>query len=95
MNQLLILSSAAKYFKKIKDSKLKNLFQTTIDQIIENPYLGERKTGDLAGIYGVDFHYNKTTYEVAYSIIKKDDLVVIVIFAGTRENFYEQLKRYL
>ena len=95
MNQLIILPPAAKYLKKIKDTELKRVFQKTIDQIIENPFQGERKTGDLSGVYGVDFHYNKTSYEVAYRIINKDNTFVIVILAGTRENFYEQLKHYI
>ncbi|MCE5224032.1 type II toxin-antitoxin system RelE/ParE family toxin [bacterium] len=95
MNQLIILPPAAKYLKKIKDSTLKLKFQHTIDQIIENPFHGEKKTGDLSGVYGVDFHYNKTSYELAYRIIIKDNTYVIVILAGTRENFYEQLKRYM
>jgi mRNA interferase RelE/StbE len=65
MYQLLILPSAAKYLKKIKDVKLKSLFKETVDKIILNPYQGERKTGNLSDLYGVDFHYNKTNYEVA------------------------------
>ena len=95
MNRLLILPPAAKYLKKIKDIKLKNVFQHTIDQIIENPFQGERKTGDLSGVYGVDFHYNKTNYEVAYKIVNKDNTLVIVLLAGTRENFYDELKRLI
>lgn len=95
MNQLLILLPAAKYLKKIKDTKLKKKFQKTIDQIIENPFEGEKKTGDLSGVYGIDFHYNKTNYEIAYRILNKDNTYIIVLLAGTRENFYEQLKRYM
>ncbi len=95
MNQILILPPAAKYLKKIKDVKLKKVFQNTIDQIIENPFHGERKTGDLSGVYGVDFYYNKTNYEVAYTIINNENKQIIVILAGTRENFYDELRRLI
>ncbi|WP_148411904.1 type II toxin-antitoxin system RelE/ParE family toxin [Murimonas intestini] len=36
-----------------------------------------------------------TSYEIAYRIYEEDDKVVVVILAGTRENFYEELKRYM
>jgi len=49
----------------------------------------------LAGIYGYDVFYNRTNYEIAYSIYEEDDKIAVVIMAGTRENFYHELKRYL
>jgi len=45
------------------------------------------ETGDLSGV--------KTNYELAYTIFEEDDETVVVILAGTRENFYEELKRYM
>lgn len=56
---------------------------------------GELKKGDLAGIYGYDVFYNKTNYEISYKIYEEDGKIVVVILAGTRENFYEELKKYL
>ncbi len=94
MAELRILPPAAKFIKKIKDKKLKNLFKETLVAICDNPYIGENKVGDLAGVYGIDIFYNKTNYEIAYTVKEKDGQIVIVIMAGTRENFYEQLKRY-
>ena len=101
MAELRILPPAAKYLKKLKDKKLKKLFQDTIDQICANPEKGEEKRGDLAGIRCCDIYYNKTNYELAYTIeyIQREDNgeveLVIVIMAGTRENFYDQLKAYI
>ena len=57
--------------------------------------LRSEKTGDLAGMYGYDIYNNKTNYELAYRVRQLDDLIIIVIMAGTRENFYEELKRYI
>ena len=36
-----------------------------------------------------------TNYELAYRVRQLDDLIIIIIMAGTRENFYEELKRYI
>ena len=51
---------AAKFIKKLKDKKLKKLYQEAIDKIREDYTIGERKTGDLSGFYGYDIFYNKT-----------------------------------
>ncbi len=88
-------SAAVKYFKKIKDQKLKSLYLNTINKLQSDPYIGEQKKGDLAGIYSIDIYYNRTNYELAYRIYEKENKTVVVILAGTRENFYEQLRRYL
>ena len=95
MYKLIILSQAAHFLKKIKEEPLKSAFQKAIDDIIQNPYIGDPKTGDLSGVYCRDFFYNKTNYEPAYTILEENDLTIVVILAGTRENFYNELKRYM
>ena len=95
MAKLIILPPAARYLKKLKDKQLKMAYQKAMDQILIDHTLGTAKTGDLTGIFGYDIYYNKTNYELAYMIEHKDDKVIIVIMAGTRENFYQQLKRYM
>ena len=91
---------AEKYLKKLKDKKLKRLYKQAIDAILENPTIGEEKTGDLKGVRGYDIFYNRINYELAYTIEyvqeegKDEPVMVVVIMAGTRENFYSQLKRY-
>lgn len=94
MAEVRFLPPAAKYLKKLKDKKLKRLYQEAIDKICEDYLIGERKAGDLSGIYGYDIYYNKTNYELAYTVEYIEDRVIVVIMAGTRENFYEQLKQY-
>lgn len=95
MERVIILPAAAKYLKKIKEKKLKQLFREAIEMIAEDYTVGTVKTGDLQGIYGCDIYYNKTNYELAYTVEYVDDKVIVVIMAGTRENFYEELKRYM
>ena len=100
MAELRILPPAARFLKKLKDKQLKRLYQETIDAILEDPSIGEEKTGDLKGVRGYDIYYNHTNYELAYTVeyVKSPDSdtvdIVVVIMAGTHENFYEALKRY-
>ena len=99
MAVLRILPPAAKYLKKLNDKKLKSLFQEAIDLILKNPEIAEEKTGDLKGIRSYDIYYNRINYELAYTVEKVEhdgiEELVVVIMAGTRENFYNELKRYL
>lgn len=95
MTEVRFLPPAAKYLKKLKDNKLKRLYQEAIDRIREDHIIGEAKQGDLSGIYCYDIFYNKTNYELAYRVEYVNDKMIVVIMAGTRENFYEELKRYM
>lgn len=96
MHSIDFLPPAERYFKKIKEKGLKDSFRTAINQIRKDPFSGVVKKGDLVGIYGYDLYYRGVNYEIAYRIVVRDDSsVVVVIMAGTRENFYEQLKHYL
>lgn len=87
---------AKKYFKKLKDKALKKAFKEAIISIGKNPDIGQAKTGDLSGLFCYDLYYNHTNYEIAYRIAKQDNEdMVVIIMAGTRQNFYKALKRYL
>jgi mRNA interferase RelE/StbE len=85
--------AAEKYLKKIKDKQLLSAFRGAIDKIKIDPYIGNQKVGDLRGIYGYDVKYGGINYELAYRIYEEGDGYIVVILAGTRENFYEELKR--
>lgn len=95
MAEVRFLPAAAKFIKKIKDKKLKLLYQEAVDKICADHLSGEAKTGDLSGVYGYDIYYNKTNYELAYTVEYQEDKIIVVIMAGTRENFYDQLKQYM
>ena len=96
MYELRYKPQAEKYFKKIKEKRLKAAYLDALSEISADPCnAGEKKTGDLAGIYCRDVYYNKTNYEIAYIIYENGSKLVVVILAGTRENFYKELKRYM
>lgn len=95
MTEVRFLPPAAKFIKKLKDKKLKMMYREAIDRIREDHTVGKIKTGDLSGVYGYDIYYNKTNYELAYTVEYLEDKVIVIIMAGTRENFYDQLKQYM
>lgn len=94
MYQIRIMPKAEKFIKKQKEKNLKEKIRIALLEIQKNPYIGEKKIGDLAEIYGFDLFYNKTNYEISYKIYEDKNIVVIILI-GTRENFYEVLKSYI
>jgi mRNA interferase RelE/StbE len=93
---IIILPAAERYFKKIVDKTLKSKFKDATTEIRKNPSIGEAKVGDLVGIYGYDIYYNRTNYEIAYRLSENENgEVVVVIMAGTRENFWREIKKYI
>jgi len=93
--KLVILPPAARFIKKLKEIPLKDLFRKTVDEILIDPYVGESKSGDLSGIFCCDIYYNKTNYELAYTIVETPTETIVIVLAGTRENFFQELKRYM
>lgn len=88
-----------KYLKKLqkKDKHLLAKMNNAINDILSHPYnAGDMKKGELSGIYSYDIYHNGTNYELAYKIIT-DDIgnIILIILAGSRENFYDELKKYL
>lgn len=95
MIEVRYLPAVIKYFKKLNDKNLKNLFKNAILKISEDYTIGEAKKGDLAGVYCYDIYYNRTNYEIAYKVEVVNERIIVIIMAGTRENFYNELKRYM
>ena len=95
MAELRFSPAAERFFKKIKEKGLKKAFRDGLERIAEDPYCGKAKIGDLAGIYCLDVFYNKTNYEIAYRVYEEHGRIIVVLLAGTRENFYKELKRYM
>lgn len=96
MLPIIYLNPAKRYFKKLVEKPLKTAYFDAITAIRLDPSIGEQKTGDLIGVYGYDVSYQGANYEIAYRLEENDEgEIVVVILAGSRENFYEELKRYL
>jgi mRNA interferase RelE/StbE len=95
MYKILFSPQAERFLKKLKEKPLKKAYKKALLKLSENPYLGQPKRGDLSGVYGFDVKYKGVNYEIAYTISEVNGKKIIVLLAGTRENFYEQVKRYI
>lgn|SRR5690625_3895234 len=101
MSNLLPLRFTLKVQREIKKIKKRNksLFErikVELQNIMKDKYHGSPKVGDLRGIYSVDIYDGGVNYELAYRISRdKDGEIILVLLFGTRENFYNELKRYL
>ena len=63
MYELRYMPGAERYFKKVREKGLKQAYRKALGEIASDPYSGEAKVGDLAGVYCKDVYYNKTNYE--------------------------------
>ncbi|MDY7034457.1 MAG: type II toxin-antitoxin system RelE/ParE family toxin [Thermodesulfobacteriota bacterium] len=70
----------------------KEILDEEIKRIIENPFVGEEKKGDLRGVYIHKFKIKTIQYLLSYRMID-DGLELIMI--GPHENYYRDLKSYL
>lgn len=89
---------AGKQLKKIRktDRALFDKIKIVIDDICDNPGLGEPKKGDLKGYSCVDITHLRTNYELCYTLEEDTNgQLVLIVMIGPRENFYKDLKRYL
>ena len=91
MYELVVLNSAARQLKKF-DKPIRTKIINALEHIAENPYSGEALTGDLRTIYSYHLKVTGTEYRIAYQI-REDEIVVVILQVGTRENFYEDLKK--
>ena len=86
-------------FVKKAHKPLKLMIEDAVNIICDNPYIGEEKVGDLAGIRIYKFRFNRQQYLIAYRPPAKElpvEFLVIDFYqVGTHENFYEALKRNL
>lgn len=95
MYEVLFSPPAERFFKKLKEKGLIDAYKTAILELSKNPYIGKQKRGDLTGIYGLDVKHKGVNYEIAYTISEAKGGKIVVLLAGSRGNFYEQLKRYI
>lgn len=70
----------------------KEVLDNEIKKIIENPFVGEEKKGDLRGVYIHKFKIKTIQYLLSYRMIN-DGLELIMI--GPHENYYRDLKSYI
>ncbi len=81
----------AKQKKKLHKRQIKDLDES-VKSVFNDPKIGDMKVGDLQGIQVYKFKSKKQQILLAYEVI---DFTLYLYTAGSHENFYRDLKRYL
>ena len=76
-------------YKKLHP-KERTAVQEAIRVLMVNPEVGERKKGDLNGVWVYKFKLNRQEILLAYEWTEKQR---ILLSLGSHENFYKNLKR--
>ena len=63
-----------------------------LQEIINDPSIGDLKVGDLSGIQVFKYKHKAQLYLIAYEYID-DKLILTFIEHGSHENFYRDLKK--
>ena len=70
-----------------------------VDEVCNNPRIGQQKLGDLQGVFVYKFRFNAQEYLMAYQFDHFAGVVKITWIEfcqiGPHENFYTQLKKSL
>ena len=80
--------------KKLDKGVVREIYDIHLENILREPYSGEKLHGDLEGVSSYHLRVNKVDYRIAYSV-EEDKKIVYIVMVGKRENFYEILKRRL
>ena len=89
-----ITSSAKKSAKKLPLSVREEVVRLTREIISRNPYDAERLQKPLDECRSFHFKMDNTHYRIAYRTVEEEKRVDIVLI-GSREGFYERLRRVL
>lgn len=77
--------------KKLHSAEKQSL-DKAIKTIIDNPTIGQVKTGDLAGVQVYKYKHKTQQYLLAYRFAE-DELTLTLLALGSHEIFYPDLKQ--
>jgi mRNA-degrading endonuclease RelE of RelBE toxin-antitoxin system len=90
----MIILQSRSFERKVKKftKREKNTLNEQIRRIMDNPFIGSEKKGDLRGVYVHKFKLQTVQYLMAYRFVGGDLELVMI---GPHENYYRELKSYL
>ncbi len=91
MFELIVTTSAKRIVKKLPRVVREKLVLSS-EALRVNPFAGEKLSGSLQFLYSLHFSCNGVQYRAVYTI-NEQEKQVIIHYVGSRENFYEKVKR--
>ena len=84
-------------FVKKSSKPLQLAIEIRVEEVCNNPRLGQQKLGDLQGVFVYKFRFNGQEYLMAYQYDHFAEILEITWIEfcqiGPHENFYKQLKK--
>lgn len=89
--KVLLTNTFKRATKKLHRNQISEL-EKAIQQIRNNPTMGDIKVGDLAGIRVYKFHILHQLILLAYKHDERSDKLILLSFVS-HENFYKNIKK--
>ncbi len=86
-------NKAGKQYRNL-DLHIRNKIKTELQELKDNPWIGLLLSGKYSGLRYIKIIYKRVEYRIVYDI-SEEKKEILIIFLGTRENFYKELRRYL
>lgn len=93
MYEIIIPNSVKRDIKKL-DKPVQRETLNLLKSIAENPYQGEGLTGNYYNLFKLRYFSSGVHLRIIYRIMEQE-MQVLVLLVGTRENIYKVLKRRL
>jgi len=93
MYRIIIPNSVKKDFKKL-DKPLQRETLNLLKSLAENPHQGEGLTGNYHNLFKLSYFCSGVHLRIIYRTMEQE-MQMLVLLVGTRENIYKELKRRL
>ena len=91
--KIILSSTFEKMIKKLHTNQKSDL-DDAVRVIVNNPTIGEQKSGDLAGVLVYKFKMQKQQILLSY-LYDGEDIILTLLSIGSHENFYTNLKKQI
>ena len=75
------------------DKHIRDKIKSKLSALKEDPHNNFNLSGKYAGMRYIKIKHQGVEYRAVYDI-SEEKKEVLIIFSGTRENFYKELRRY-
>ena len=83
--------TAVKKDIKALSNKVRLLIDDNLLVLAKNPFAGKFLHGEFKGYFSYSFSSQGTEYRIIYQVLK-NELIVLIIMIGSRENLYRRLR---
>ncbi len=94
MFEIKTVRAVRKDMQKLSHEVVKEIETVHFKNIRENPFQSQELGYGFKGLRSYHFSLKGSSYRIIYEVFEKDELIVVVM-TGTRETFYDKLKRRL